>query len=685
MKALTFLAAFCVSGAALAATHPFNVTDLVMMDRVGSPALSPDGATVAFSVRSTQLDENTMVSSLWTVPSDGGQPVKRVGSDLHPGAAAWAPDGTSLYFLGSKDGSRQLWRLAVKGDKPEVVSDLPVGINGYRISPDGSQVLMSIDVFTDCPAKTVLQCTRERLDQRKADKASGQLYDKMFVRHWDHWMDGRNAQLFVAAVKPDGSLGQARWITQGIDGDIPSRPFGGNSEYVFSPDGKTVYFDVRIAGHSEPWSTNFDVYRVPADGSAKPENLTAANKAWDAHPLVSHDGKTLYYLAMATPGFEADRFAIMAMDLATGETREVDPDWDRSAGPLQLSTDGKTLYTTAADEGNTGLFAVDIASGKVTPVWDTGTVAGFAVGNNKLVMGHQDFQNPTALYTLVDGKREKITHFNDERLASIQFSDADWFSFKGWNGDTVHGYVMKPVGYEKGKTYPVAFIVHGGPQGAWSNEFHYRWNPEIWAGQGFAVVAINFHGSVGYGQAFTNAISGHWGDRPLEDLKKGWQAALDNYDYLDADRACALGASYGGYMVYWMAGVWNKPWKCMVDHDGVFDTRIMYYATEELWFMEHENGGKPEYANPAPYEKFNPINHVADWRVPMLVIHSRLDFRIPLSQGLSAFTALQRQGIPSQFLYFPDESHIIVKPKNKVQWLNTINSWIKRWTAPTEG
>ena len=681
MKIISLIAALGVTGVAMAAPHPFDVKDLVMMDRVGAPVLSPDGTTVAFTVRSTDYDANKGVTSLWTVPLADGKPVQRVGGE--PGAAnpKWARDGSGIYFLAAKGDQTQLWRVPAAGGDAKAISELPLDINGYQVSPDGKSVLLSIDVFPDCPASNALACTRERLDERKDDKATGMLYTRMFVRHWSQWMDGRRSQLFLVDFKADGTLGMPRWLTQGIDGDIPSKPFGDDSEFAFSGDGKTIYFDVRIAGNSEPWSTNFDIYRVPADGSAEPKNLTAANKAWDAYPLPSHDGKTLYYLAMKTPGFEADRFAIKAMDLASGTVREVDPSWDRSAGPLQLSADGKTLYTSTNDEGDNVLFAVDIANGEVSRVLGDGSVKGFDIGKDHIVAARQDFKHPTDLYVINNGKPKQITHFNAERLANIEFGDAEWFRFSGWNNESVQGYVIKPVGYEPGKKYPVAFMIHGGPQGAWTNDFHYRWNPEAYAGQGFAVVAINFHGSTGYGQAFTDAISQHWGDRPLEDLQKGWAAALGKYSFLDGDRACALGASYGGYMVYWMAGVWNKPWKCFVDHDGVFDSRMMYYATEELWFEEHENGGT-EYEHPANYEKFNPLNHVKDWRVPMLVIHSDHDYRIPLSQGLGAFTALQRQGIPSEFLRFPDETHWVAKPHNSVQWHNTVMAWLKRWTGP---
>ncbi len=680
------LPVFLAATPALAADQkPFTASDLVMMKRVSDPQLSPDASRAAFSVRTTDFKANKGVTSIWMLDlsRNNAKPKKLArGHD-----ARWSRDGKSLYFLAEKSGRAGLYRIGTDGGKAVPVSALPLSINNYKLSPDGRHVLLSIDVFMNCK-KRPIQCTRKRLDERAKSKASGRLYTHLLERHWNAWSDGRRSQLFLATIGGDGKLEAAPvWLTRGLDGNVPSKPFGDASEYGFSPDGKTVYFDVKAQTPADAWSTNFDVYAAPADGSAAPRNLTASNKAWDGYPLAAPDGKTLYYLAMKTPGFEADRFAIMALDLRTGKKREVDPDWDRSAGPLQLSADGKTLYTSVADHGNEALFAVDIASGQAKRLVSDGKVTGFSAAKEKLLIAHQDFKHPTDLY-LADangGDRQQLTHFNAQRLKNVAFGDYQWFTFKGWNGDTVEGYVMKPANYEPGKKYPVAFLIHGGPQGAWMNDFHYRWNPEVYAGAGFAVVAINFHGSVGYGQRFTDAISRHWGDRPLEDLKKGWGAALKKYPFLDASRACALGASYGGYMVYWMAGVWNKPWKCFVDHDGVFDTRMMYYATDELWFEEHENGG-PQFEAPANYEKFNPLNHVNQWRVPMLVVHSAHDYRIPLSQGLGAFTALQRQGIPSELLTFPNETHFVSKPQDSLQWHHVVLAWLKRWTdvKPTQ-
>ncbi len=670
--------------------HAFNVRDLVMLQRVSDPQLSPDGRYAAFAARSTDYAANKGVTAIHVLDlsTPDAQPVKVVGKGS---AARWSADGRSLYFVAPAKDIAQLWRVDLGGKNgldlarhvaPVQVSHGALDLGSYKLSPDGTRVLLSYEVFTDCAS---LACTQQRVEARAKDKASGTVYDKLFVRHWDTWSTGQRNQLFVASFDAKGQLPtEPTLLSRGIDGDVPSKPFGDESEFAFAPDGRNVYFDVRIAGKTEPWSTNFDVYRVSVDASGAPQNLTAGNKAWDAYPLPSPDGKTLYYLAMKTPGFEADRFAIMALDVASGAKREIAPRWDRSPGSLSISADGKTLYATADDEGQHPLFAIDVANGEVTRLSGEGSVGGYSLAAGKLLLTRDDLKRPADVYTLDAGREEsalkQVTHFNAAALKDAKVADFEFFQFPGWNNETVQGYVVKPVDYQAGKTYPVAFIIHGGPQGAMNNGWSYRWNPQTYAGQGFAVVTINFHGSTGYGQAFTDAISGDWGGKPLDDLKLGWKAALGKYAFLDGDRACAMGASYGGYMTYWIAGVWNQPWKCLIDHDGVFDTRAMYYDTEELWFEEYENRGT-QFEHPENYEKFNPLNHVKDWRVPMLVIHSAKDFRIPDTQGLGAFTALQRRGIPSKLLHFPDENHWVLKPHNSVQWHDEVNAWLKQWTA----
>jgi len=531
MKLLAAVLALAAAAPALAAqkSHPFDVRDLVMMDRVSDPALSPDGKLVAFQVRETDYDANKGRNSIWIVPAGGGNSVRLTDRALNATSPRWSADG-SVYFLAPKSDVSQLWRVEAKGGAAQAVTALALDVSGFKFSPDGKHVLLSIDMFVDCGD---LACTKKKLDERKADKASGTVYDSIFVRHWDTWSDGRRSQLFIADVGADGRIsGEPRLLTKGIDGDVPSKPFGDDTEYAFSPDGATVYFDARIAGKTEPWSTNFDIFSVPADGSAAPKNLTAANAAWDGYPLPSANGKTLYYLAMKRAGFEADRFGIWAIDLASGATREIDPAWDRSASALKESADGKALYTATDDWGDHALFAVDVASGKASKLVDDGSVMGFDVGKKGMIVARQDFRHPTDLYSAnARGKSlRQLTRFNADRLKDIRFGDPEFFTFKGAGGDTVQGYVVKPANYRSGRKYPVAFIIHGGPQGAMTNDFHYRWNPQTYAGQGFAVVTINFHGSTGYGQKFTDAISSDWGGAPLEDLKLGWAAAQKTRD-----------------------------------------------------------------------------------------------------------------------------------------------------------
>ena len=671
------------------AARPFTAKDLVMLDRVSDPQLAPDGQSVVFTLRETNWEANRGATSLWrlTLGAKESRPERLTATSSNATSPRWAADGKRLYFLSDRSGSNQVWQLGVGPGEARQVTKLPLEVRNFAVAPDGLGLVVALDVYVDCAE---LGCTQKRLADRSADKATGMHFDALFIRHWDEWADGRRSQLYYGEFNAEGVIEQEpRRLTQGITGDVPSKPFGGDEEYSFAPDGRTLYFGTRIPGTSEPWSTNFDVYAVPTDASAPPRNLTAGNPAWDAYPLPSRDGKKLYYEAMRRPGFEADRFAIIELDLATGATREIDPDWDRNPGRLALSPDGRTLYTTADDGGEHPLFAIDIASGHVKRAAAGGNITDFSVAGSRLIFVRDSLASPAQLYALgADSRAIAMTDFNTARLQDVVFSEPEAFEFKGWNDDTVHGYVVKPAGYEPGHKYPVAFIIHGGPQGSWINEFHYRWNPQTYAGAGFAVVAIDFHGSTGYGQAFTDSISGHWGDRPFEDLKKGWAAALAQFPFLDADRACALGASYGGYMINWIAGTWaasdDNPWKCLVSHDGVFDNRMMAYSTEELWFSEWENGGT-QWGQSEGYERFNPVNHVGDWKVPMLIVQGGRDYRIPAEQGIAAFTALQRRGVPSEFLYFPDENHWVLRPQDSVQWHNTVENWITKWTTPSPG
>ena len=659
--------------------NTFTWQDMIALNRLGDPQVSPDGRRVVYSVTATDVDANRRSGALFMMDlNEPGEPVRLAINEGGANTARWGSDG-NLYFLSGRSGSSQVWRAAADGTGPVQVTNLPLDVNAYRLSPQADKVVVSLAVFPDCAD---LACTVDRTKAVADDPATGQVYDRMFVRHWDAWNDGTQNHLFV--VNADGS-GEPVHVTRGFDGDTPSKPFGDESEFTFAPDGESVVFSAREAGESEPWSTNFDLYQVAVAQPGQLTNLTDDNDAWDTGPVFSPDGGTMAYRAMARPGFEADKYGIFLRDTETGRIRQIAANWDRSADTLQWSRDGRTLYTTAGDVGQTRIFAIDVTSGSVVPITGEGHVSAFQQTPSGFVFAQDTLTRPSELFVKTFRGREmprRITNVNPS-LDNETFGEPEQFSFPGWNGETVHGYVIKPAGYVEGRQYPVAFLIHGGPQGSFGNSWSYRWNPSTYAGAGYAVVMIDFHGSTGYGQAFTDSISQHWGDRPLEDLQKGWAFAQERYPFLDGDNACALGASYGGYMVNWIAGNWPGEFKCLVNHDGVFDTFGMGYSTEELWFTEWENGGTP-YDNPRGYQEFNPANHVRNWRDPMLVIQGDRDFRIPTAQSLSTFTALQRRGIESRLVVFPDENHWVLKPANSRQWHTEVFGWLDQHLNPSE-
>jgi dipeptidyl aminopeptidase/acylaminoacyl peptidase len=661
---------------AVAAPRGFTVEDMVNMERVGTPALSPDATRVVYTVRSTDMAKNQGHTELWMVDLRAAKPAPQrlTNNAASSSDPEWSPGGDAIYFLSGRTGSSQVWRLPVAGGEAARVTDLPLDVETFRVSPTGDRLALSLAVFRDCAD---LACTRARLDARDKDKASGRVYDRLFVRHWDTWSDGRNSVLYSAPIDASGHVSAAPVSLSGsLDGDVPSKPYGDHDEYHFSPDGKTIAFSARIAGQTEAWSTNFDLFTVPAAGGAAPRNLTADNAAWDTKGVYSPDGRTLAYLAMTRPGFEADRFHIVLLDVATGKKRHLAEDWDRSPGSIAWSADGKALVADAQDVGQHRLFSIDIASGKVSALTGDGSIGGFDVRGGAIAYTQTNLASAAQLFALKPGaKPVQLTWQNAARLADVRWGGYEQFSFTGANGDTVHGYVVKPWNAVAGAKYPIAFLVHGGPQGSFGNGWSYRWNPQVYAGAGYAAVMIDFHGSTGYGQKFTDAISGDWGGKPLEDLQKGLAAAVAKFPWLDRERSCALGASYGGYMMNWIEGNWADGFRCIVNHDGVFDARGMAYSTEEQWFTDWENGGS-YFAVPQNHERFNPVNYVAKWKTPMLVVQGDQDFRIPMTQGLGTFTALQRRGIESKLLVFPDENHWVLKPANSVLWHHTVIGWL---------
>lgn len=651
------------------ASGGLSLMQLAMMERVSDPRLSPDGKRIVYALRSTEWETNKANTSAWLIEADG-TPRRLAVSDGGLSSVRWSSDGNALYFLSSRGGSNQVWRADRDGHAAVQVTTLPIDVTSFRILPDGRGLILSAAVFIDCAD---LDCTRDRLKGQSSSLSTVRGYDRLPLRPWDSWNDGRRSHLFFQALNGSGLAdGVARDLLPGLDADVPTRPMGDDSEYTVSPDGRHLVYQAQTQGRTEAFTNNSDLFRMSlADGA--PINLTEANSGADSSPAYSPDGRQLAWLAGRRENVGGDQPRIMVARADGGDARPLAAEWDRGAGSLRWSADGRAVFVQAAENGQQKLFRIDARTGGVSQVNDEGTVGGFDERGGRLILTHETFSGPAQIVERLDGTLRPLTRHNAEALASTDLPAGELFTFSGWNDEPVQGWTFKPAGYVEGQTYPVVYLIHGGPKSPWTDGWSYRWNPQIYSGGGYGVVMINFHGSPGFGQAFTDAINDHWGDRPLEDLQKGWQAALSRNAWMDGDRACALGASYGGYMVNMIAGRWNEPWRCLVNHAGVFDVGQLMNAMDIGNFVS-EFGG-PSWERADLYQRFSPGTYVADWKKPMLVLHGSRDFRVPVEQGLATFSALQRQGVESRFVHVPDENHWVLKPRNWVDWQQEILNW----------
>jgi dipeptidyl aminopeptidase/acylaminoacyl peptidase len=667
----------------LTVLHPFRVHDMVLMERLEHPRPSPEGDWVVFSRKTWDPQANKTTTNLWLVSIDGKTTRQLTSAKYHTDTSAtWSPDGSTVAFASNRSGSQQIWTIRVDGGEARQLTNLPLDVDNLRWSPTGKHIAFSAEVYPDA---IDLEATAKR-DREKADNpVKASRFDRLFIRHWDKWFEGKRNHIFVQPVSlaDDGNLewvvnGPPSDLMRGVDGDCPTKPFGGSEEYTWSLNGDELAYTTQI-GADEAWSTDLNIYTVPVSGGPA-RCITADNKAIDTQPAYSPDGNTIAYLATKRPGFESDRYLIRLYDRKSGKTRTLTENWDRSPNSLFWSHDSRTLYVTAAEAGRQKIFATDVASGlPMEMVGEHHCSSVTATGTDHIVFSQDSLTQPAEICTSkLDGSDMlRLTHVNDQRVKLAQMSNPEEFYFTGALGEKVQAWILKPVGFVDGKKYPVALIIHGGPQGATEDSFHYRWNLQAFAGAGYATVAVNFHGSTGFGQAFTDSISGDWGGKPFEDLMKGLDYALATYPWLDGDRVAALGASYGGWMVNWINGHTNR-FKCLVNHDGGFDEFANYFTTEELWFPEWEYKGTP-WEKPELYDRFSPARYVDKWQTPTLVIHGAKDYRLADSEGIATFTALQRRGIPSQLLYFPDENHWVLQPRNSIMWHETVLEWLRRW------
>ncbi|NNC48334.1 MAG: S9 family peptidase [Sphingomonas sp.] len=669
--ALTALAAATALTPVAAEARPLTAQDLVEMKRLGGVSLSPDEDAILYSVSEASEDHASRSSTYYVHSLDTGTalPVDAL-KELEGRSARFGADG-AIWFISGSTGSDQIKRLMPDGTV-EQVSELGGGsIDDFVLAPNASSVVLIATRNLNCPD---FECRAIE----SAQKGNVLEYDEIFARHWDTWVTpGVKSRLFGYRIE-GGKMVGGNPLDRGLTGNTPSKPFGGSEEVTIAPGGEAVYFSQRAGGNDEPTSYNLDIYYSPIDGAMAPYNLTSNNPAYDNQPTVSPDGQTLAYIAMTRPDYESDRRVLHLRNLATGEVRALTGDWDASINSLTWTPDGSALIVGIGEVMERPLYRVDATTGERTALTMRGNAGGaIPMSDGRLIYTLNSIVEPTDLFLKNGDAVTRLTDLNRETLNQLDPVRFEKFQFDGAEGDMVWGFTLKPS--EAEAELPIAFVVHGGPQGSFGNSWSTRWNPRALSGGRYAVVSIDFHGSTGYGQDFVDSINKDWGGKPLEDLKLGLAHALEQDDQLAGDRICALGASYGGYMMNWIEGNWPDRFDCLINHNGLFDMRSFYYSTEELWFPRWDMGGS--YADASEtYEKWNPVNYVENWKTPMLVVLGLKDYRVPYSQGLGAFTALQERDIPSKLLVFPDENHWVLNGANSIRWHNEVFDWMDRWT-----
>ncbi len=700
--------------------RPFTFEDMMRLKRVEEPEPSPDGKWVLFAAVDVDLNANTKTPHVWIVPLAGGKE-REIIADQDADRPRWAPDGKRFAFVSTKESGSQIWVADFDGAAGTVtgllqLTHIKTEAGGELWSPNGKNILFTSNVYPECDGPPIEEqaCNAKKVEEAAASKVKALVFDRLLYRHWNAYKEGKRNHIFVYGVPPLTPTlpfsPPLHWppmdLTPG-DYDAPQFNLGGQDNYAFSPDGQEICY----TSNHDPVpaiSTNNDLWIVSVNGG-QAKNITADNPASDSTPFYSPDGKYIAYRAQQRPGYESDRFRLMLYDRKTGEKMDSTEGFDHWVGTFTWAPDSKMIYFTAEHKGHSLIYAINMrpAVGFKKSEFSRRTlVSGYnddlvvTPDGNRLVFTRMSIGAPNEIYESdtggdgcpaktgdVDPGKEScslnkdwaISRVNENVLSQISMAKIESFFFTGAHGDQVEGFLVKPPNFDPNKKYPVKFIIHGGPEVPMGDEWSYRWNFELFAANGYVVIFINFHGSPGYGQKFIDAINGDWGGTPFEDLMKGLDYAEQHYPFIDKDRECALGASYGGYMANWILGHTNR-FKCIVTHDGMFNTESAWGTTEELWFNEWEFKGTP-YTNRELYRKWSPHLFSTNFKTPTLVIHSQLDYRLDVSQGLDLFTTLQRLGVPSKMLYFPDEGHWILKPQNSQLWYKTVNEWVDQWVG----
>jgi dipeptidyl aminopeptidase/acylaminoacyl peptidase len=657
-----------------AGQRPLRFEELAKLQRVGAFSVSPDGREVAFAVSTPDVEANTSRSAIWMVAAGGGEPRRMTSGEKRDTDPRFSPDGRSLAFVSNRDGGSQIWVLDLTGGDPVRATSFPTEVSDYTWSPDGRWFVVSSNVFPDC---TDTACLEKSVKARDNAKVHGRIADRLLFRHWDSWKDATRTHIWKVPVSGPAA---AVDLTPG-DRDAPPFHVGGGVDWDVSPDGRDLVY-ASDPDRIEAMSTNADLWTVPFAGGTAPRDLTASNPAFDGSPRFSPDGKWIAYRAQKRPGFESDRFRLMVLDRASGQSRPLTEDFDFWVEDFRWAADSKSLFFASQVRGRETLYRVALSGGVPAVVWTGGAIAGLAVAGPKVVFAASSLKRAAELWTVgADGKAAAaLTHVNDARFGEIALGEVSERFTDSSDRRKLQAWVVTPPGFDPAKKYPAVFFIHGGPQGAWVDGWSYRWNPQVWAAYGYVVYAANPRGSTGFGQDFTDAISGDWAGQAYDDLMR--QADdLASLPYVDAMKIGAAGASYGGYMINWIAGHTQR-FAALVSHDGTFDLASANLETEELWFPYWEFKGWPW--NSDEYRKWSPMESAGKFKTPMLVITSERDFRVPFGQGLQLFTALQIQNVPSRLLTFPDEGHWVLKPGNSCLWHNTVMDWLHRYLGGAE-
>ncbi|HEY3137704.1 MAG TPA: S9 family peptidase [Blastocatellia bacterium] len=653
------------------AARPFTIDDLLRVRRVSDPQLSPDGRWIAYTVADTDKSANKRATQIYLISIDGGDPRQLTNEKQSSSQPRWSPDGKRLAFVSARDGEPQIWTIDLaETAQAKKITNLSTGVDAPVWSPDGKWIAFTSEVYPECMSD---DCNKQRAEQAASSKVKARIAERLLYRHWTAWKEGKRTHVFVVST----DNGQTRDLAPG-DYDAPPFSLGGPTDYAFSPDSKELAF-ARNTDKDEARSTNGDIFTVPVAGG-EPRRITGENPADDLTPAYSPDGRYIAYRAQSKPGFESDRWRLMLYDRKTGQSHSITDAFDSSVEAFAFSPDAQKIYFTALDHGRQPIYELAVGGGAIKKLINEASNDDVQISadGKTLVFTRQSLTQPIEIYKADSSgaNATRLTKTNDALLADFGLKPAEEVSWEGAAGAKVYGWVVKPPNFTANKKWPLIVLIHGGPQGAWNDAWSYRWNPQLFAAAGYVVFAPNPRGSFGYGQKFVDEISGDWGGKVYTDIMNG-AAYLASMPYVDRERIGAAGGSYGGYMVNWIEGHNNDPrvkFSALVSHAGVYNLTSMYGATEELWFPEWEFKGMP-WTNPEMYSKWSPHMFVKQFKTPLLVINGELDYRVPYTEGLQLFTALQRQGVESKLLVYPDEGHWVLKPQNSELWYNTVLGW----------